>query len=404
MNAAKLWRELIKNYKDAEIEFPGLRAVTLAQWALESGRGSSDLAKDHFNFAGLKYRERMQGFARPVDYPASDGTATYCAFDSIPAFIAGYWHFIKSGPYEGYDAFANDPIGYIGHLKAKQYAGDGNYVQKVAALLGEAQDALREDGDEEDERLSRRVFGDYAPPVFETVAGIKHKVQGKRPEGLEGAIVHFDAYRTRGAGNGAENSDKRCIEMLKSGEQNKFHYAEISRTGKIFLPQNFEWDEWGSHAGKSKCPLTGRTSVSQYYVGFEMNNPGILREAQEDGIFCPWFNSVLTEERQVKLDARGRCFRKSANDEWYTRDEVRFAEGGNIAKGWYLPYSYDQFEALVNAMRYLSMEFPDTFSFDKVFGHDEVSPGRKQDPGGALANPGELMQMSAFRDLLKASY
>jgi N-acetylmuramoyl-L-alanine amidase len=256
-------------------------------------------------------------------------------------------------------------------------------------------------GDGDRDRPDRQMLGDYSNPNFETVAGIRHKSQGSRPNGLEGMIVHFDAYRIRSAGNGLEDSDRRCAEMLGSGRDNGFHYAEISRTGRIFLPEGFEWQQWGYHAGKSVCPATGRASVSQFYVGFEMNNPGVLYQAQEDGVFCPWFNSIRDAKGNVILDARGRCTRKSVNDEWYSQDQVRYAEGGNIQPNWYLPYSFDQFEALTNVALYLSKTFS-TFSLDRVFGHDEVSPGRKNDPGGALANPAQQMMMSEFRTYLKS--
>lgn len=250
-------------------------------------------------------------------------------------------------------------------------------------------------------RPGRAMFGDHAPPAFETVAGIRHTVKGRRPHGLEGLIVHFDAYRIRRAGNGVEDSDRRTLDMMRSGQDNRFHYAEISRTGRIFVPESFVWDEWGSHAGKSLCPVTGRTWVSQFYVGFEMNNPGVLYPAQEPNVFCPWFNSRRDEAGNVILDGDGKCTRLSANDEWYSREEVRFAEGVNIAPHWYLPYSFDQFEALVNVALHLARHFPTSFKLDHVLGHDEVAPGRKSDPGGALATPDRIMTMPEFRAHLR---
>ena len=399
------WDQLIRGYQRAEIDLPKLKAITLAQWALESAHGTSNLAKDHFNFAGLKYRDRVKDFATPVDYEAHDGHDVYCAFKNVNAFILGYWHFIAKGPYDGYEAFAEDPPGYIAHLKSKGYAGDPNYVAKVVRLLPEAQEALNEEFEGgEPLRPSRSLLGDYVPPNFEPAPGINHTVRGTRPNGLEGMIVHFDAYRIRGAGNGSEDSDRRTIDMMRSGQSNGFHYGEISRTGRVFVPANFKWNEWGYHAGPSKCPFTGRTGVSGFYVGFEMNNPGRVYPAQENGVFCPWYNSRRTEQGAVILDANGRCTRVSANDEWYRPDEVRLAEGGNIQKGWYLPYSADQFETLTNIVGYLLEKFPTTFSIDKIFGHDEVSPGRKNDPGGALAHPHQLMTMGEFRAFLKAKF
>lgn len=254
--------------------------------------------------------------------------------------------------------------------------------------------------DDDLDRPDRAQLGDYVPPNFETVKGVVHRARGRRPQGLEGLIVHFDAYRTRQAGNGAENSDSRCLDMLRSGQANGYHYGEISRTGRVFLPEGFDWSEWGSHAGESLCPVTGRTGVSRFYVGFEMNNPGVVYPAQEPDVFCPWFNSVLDANGRIVLDSKGRCRRKSHTDEWYGPDEVRLAQGGNIHKHWYVPYSHAQFETLVNVVLYLARRFPASFDIDKVLGHDEVAPSRKDDPGGALATPDQVMTMAEFRTYL----
>lgn len=141
---------LIDQYVSAEIDAPRLKVVTLAQWILESGRGSSDLAVQHFNYAGLKFRHRMTaegGFNPPassVDYNAHDGHDTYCKFVSAEHFINGYWHFVDSGPYTDWKAFKTDPTGYVGYLKLKGYAADPNYVAKVEQLMPEAANLLTE--------------------------------------------------------------------------------------------------------------------------------------------------------------------------------------------------------------------------------------------------------------------
>ena len=96
------FRLLVDAYRDAPIPFLQLKPVTVAQWMHESGRGSSKLATDHNNFAGLKWRDEMQGFATPVTYEAHDGTDRYCKFTSIETFIHGYWHFLERAPYRGW--------------------------------------------------------------------------------------------------------------------------------------------------------------------------------------------------------------------------------------------------------------------------------------------------------------
>ncbi len=100
------------------------------------------------------------------------------------------------------------------------------------------------------------------------------------------------------------------------------------------------------------------------------------------------------------LDDDGRCTRINENGEWYRDYEVRLCEGGNIVKGWYLPYSAEQVAALTAICIWLARKFPDSFSLDRVFGHDEVSPGRKSDPGGAMGTPTEQMTMAQFREHL----
>jgi N-acetylmuramoyl-L-alanine amidase len=154
MSENALIRELAQTYLDlkrtGDIRFPDLMAVTLGQWMLESGRGTSDLATQHFNFAGLKYRREMargrggddRGAARPVTYRAHDGVDEYCKFEDPENFIFGYWRFIGRSPYRGFEEFADDPRGYIRFLKQRRYATDPDYVDKVLRMLPEAERLL----------------------------------------------------------------------------------------------------------------------------------------------------------------------------------------------------------------------------------------------------------------------
>ncbi len=177
-----------------------------------------------------------------------------------------------------------------------------------------------------------------------------------------------------------------AIQTLESAQKNKYNYVAISRSGKIYLPENFSWHRWGYHAGPSKCPETGRSGVSQYYGGIEVNNPGKLYHDAANGVLVPWFNNRNYRKR-------GQPPRiKSTKDEHYQLNEAReiTARTGNIEPGWYVPYTREQFEALVSAILYAFKQNERTFNLSYVFGHDEVSPGRKNDPGGALGYPGKL--------------
>ena len=99
-----LLTDLVKTYKETGIEFDNLKPITLAQWLLESGRATSQLATRHYNFAGLKWRKEMKKVkgAESVTYEAHDGVDEYCQFDSLESFIKGYWVFLNRSVYSGW--------------------------------------------------------------------------------------------------------------------------------------------------------------------------------------------------------------------------------------------------------------------------------------------------------------
>ncbi|MFX6218437.1 N-acetylmuramoyl-L-alanine amidase, partial [Acinetobacter baumannii] len=76
--------------------------------------------------------------------------------------------------------------------------------------------------------------------------------------------------------------------------------------------------------------------------------------------------------------------------EIYRRAELRHIGSlhGNIRPGVYVPYTRAQQEALIKVLIWLKRRYPRTFRLDYVFGHDEVSPGRKVDPGGSYGAVG----------------
>lgn len=140
------WGDLVEAYRAYTGVGAQLKTATLAQWILESGRGSSVLSREHLNFGGLKFRARMVGYADPVDYRGSDSElTTYCKFPSVSAFIKGYWHFIDSGPYDGWKGYAEDGAGYIRHIAKLGYAPGLDYPAKVLVLFGEAGTLLGSD-------------------------------------------------------------------------------------------------------------------------------------------------------------------------------------------------------------------------------------------------------------------
>lgn len=439
------WDRLVAAVRAHDVQAPALRPAMLAQCILESGRGTSQLSVEHNNFTGLKWRPEMEGFATKISYRAHDGIDDYCAFATPEAFVPGYWRFISRSVYAGWEAQANDPAGYIAFLKSRGYAGDPNYIEKVVLLLGEARRLLAapdaavpapapkpaapkpapvpakpappapspDVAGEPDRPSAGQLAHDLpdistavAEPDFVSVPSIIHRFIGTRPKGVEGAIVHFDAGRTRPS-KGADDPEFGAKLALSGAVTNGYAYATISRTGHIYLPGNMDWRKWGYHAGASLCPATGRSGVSQYYVGFEVNSPGYVYPTVDPDVFVPWFEAVRDAKGNVTLDAKGRATVKNPNGELYKKAQVRIfpAKKGNIKAGAYVPYTAQQMEALIRVMLWLKRHYPASFRLDYVFGHDEVAPTRKLDPGGCLGAPGGAgLTMAEFRAALEKAW
>lgn len=131
--------KLVKIYAKKEITYPNLKAVTLAQWTLESGGGSSQLAKLHLNFGGLKWRPEMSGYAEKVAYEAHDGLDDYCKFASLEAFIDGYWRFIGRSPYAGWEEHSDTAENFIGFIGPIYCPGNPHYGSDVLGIMPEAE-------------------------------------------------------------------------------------------------------------------------------------------------------------------------------------------------------------------------------------------------------------------------
>ena len=165
-----------------------------------------------------------------------------------------------------------------------------------------------------------------------------------------------------------------------------------------------DWEQWGRHAGESTCPETKRTDVSRFYVGFEVNSPGYLYPTTKADTYAPWFNCVRDSSGNVIKNDKGQATIVSASDETYKASELRIVkqQQANISPGAYTRYTDAQFQALLAALLWLRSSYPLTFRLDRVFGHDEVSPKRKVDPGASLGESaaGLAMTMADLRKRL----
>ncbi len=226
------------------------------------------------------------------------------------------------------------------------------------------------------DRPSRRELepaGALWIPFAQKNQGGSMRTQGRYRKGYpEGAIVHFTAGRDDPAAD------------IATGINNKYAYLVIASDGTVY--QNNPLDCWGSHAGVSTWPSLGG-GVSQYLVGIEICASGMLRRI-DDNHYRPWYN-------EAKYLAQSGRKPKPEND--LPADKVRYVKAeANRAEGWYEKYSDAQEASLIAVLKWLKENNPATFSYDLVLGHDEVSPGRKNDPGGALS-----ITMPALRIALK---
>lgn len=136
LKTTKAFVELIKHAEDTPGEFPQLASTVLAQMALESGWGTSGLASQYFNYAGMKWREMMSRHATPVLYKAWDGPTKYCKFKNNSEFWNGYWHRLDA--HTSYDGWrehtktGDDFIRFVGPIwLGMSREHNAEYVEKV---------------------------------------------------------------------------------------------------------------------------------------------------------------------------------------------------------------------------------------------------------------------------------
>jgi N-acetylmuramoyl-L-alanine amidase len=95
--------------------------------------------------------------------------------------------------------------------------------------------------------------------------------------------------------------------------------------------------------------------MNRYSIGIEMDNTGILTPSGDS--FVSWFGRKYASEEVMKAIHRNEAFEKY----WHIYTEKQIAS------------AFDLCEALMKA-----------YPVKHILGHEEVSPGRKTDPGPAF--------------------
>ena len=146
------------------------------------------------------------------------------------------------------------------------------------------------------------------------------------------------------------NADS-AVQTFKNPLTKTSAHLIIGRDGTITQMVPFSKIAW--HAGESQ--YGGRTGFNKYSIGIEIDNAGLLEKRGDK--YVSWFNR------------------------FYPENEVVFAVHRNeFSPRYWHAYSEIQIEKVMEVC-YLLMN---TYPITNILGHEEISPGRKTDPGPAF--------------------
>lgn len=181
----------------------------------------------------------------------------------------------------------------------------------------------------------------------------KNKVSFK-PSTLDTLIVHYTAGR----------SAKSSAKYLQRPDVKASAHLVIGRNEEIYQLVPFNKIAW--HAGKSS--YGGRTSYNNYSIGIELDNAGVLTRTGDE--YQSWFGKK------------------------YSKNEVLEAVHRNEKnpKFWHI-YSETQLEINEEITGLILAKYKEIVN---ILGHEEISQGRKQDPGPAF--PLDKFRLMMFGD------
>lgn len=175
----------------------------------------------------------------------------------------------------------------------------------------------------------------------EHLIAAKNKVDFKKGD-LDTLIIHYTA------GRNAESSAK----YLQKQEVKASAHLVIGRNGELFQLVPFNKIAW--HAGKSS--YGGKSGFNNYSIGIELDNAGVLTRTGND--FQSWFG-----KKYMQSDVMERVHRNESQPRfWHIYTEKQLEVNEEISR-----LILDKYKSIVH-----------------ILGHEEISPGRKQDPGPAF--------------------
>lgn len=188
---------------------------------------------------------------------------------------------------------------------------------------------------------NHRLYGfdnraiDFVKSPNVSSAGLK----GGKPKFV---IVHYTA----------SGSTKSAVGTFKNPASKASAHLVVGHDGEIIQMGKFNQKLW--HAGKSKWK--GLVGLNAYSVGIEIVNWGRL--SGQPGNWKSWTGKSIPDHRVLAARHKNE----------------------NTKRGWEI-YNEGQVDACVHIVRALAKEYG--LGPEAVLGHEDISPGRKTDPGPA---------------------
>lgn len=138
-------KEIAKYVRKYAAEFNiKVHSPIIAQAVLESGYGTSELAKNANNFFGLKYRKNRcpsacgtyvkVGSEQNADGSYTSSEMTWMKFENMEKGVRGYFEFINVSNYKNLKG-VTDPEQYLKNIKADGYATSHDYVKNLMNVI-----------------------------------------------------------------------------------------------------------------------------------------------------------------------------------------------------------------------------------------------------------------------------
>ena len=166
---------------------------------------------------------------------------------------------------------------------------------------------------------------------------------------LDTIVIHYTA------GGSAESSARYLCGEVKASA-----HLVIGREGEIYQLVPFDTIAW--HAGESF--YGDRRWLNRYSIGIELDNAGVLTKAGSE--YQAWFGKKYQANEVIHATHRN----ETSPRYWHTFTEQQ-----------------------IEACRQVCELLIHKYAVNNILGHEEIAPGRKQDPGPAFP-------LDKFRDNL----